>query len=204
MLSPRDGRLWVIGAAFLFAAGTLVCTQPTHASEEEEQEDRQRLAVFLDVLPGGSAEKAMIEYNQWRKSGGDRIPLDKPFTDLVEADQWKVRDLMERMYTAAGEGHDSFKTVALLLDKGLANPSEQFTKDGHSAEKINDKLSVLMAQARDHWIEKAIEKVVTGRKPAMKIGRSDSGNTTSGMKSDLDQTFYVYEWTRRRATGKRR
>ncbi len=171
-------------------------TAPVAAKQENEEEDRSRIAYVIEVVPKGTAEKAMVEYHKWTAEGGKSVPLDgkTAFGDLSDSQQKNVRGLMEKMYAAAGEDAHGFKHVALLLDKGLPTPSKEFLDAGYSAEKIPNELSVMMAQARDHWIEQTIQKVTKNKSPPIKICRSDSGNTTSGMKSDLDQTFYVYEW----------
>ena len=98
-----------------------------------------------------------------------------------------IKDLMVKMYGAAGQGKESFHTVALVIDKGLQAPSEEFKKNKYSADPVNNELSLVMAEARDHWIDEVIIEVA--QKNGWKVRRSDSGNQTSGMKSDLDQTF---------------
>ncbi len=158
------------------------------------EEERQRLAYFVDVLPGKGAERAMTVWNEWRKGGGAGVPLDgTPYTKLTEAQRAAVVTLMVDMYAVAGDAQKAFKTVALLLDKGLQHPSEAFKKAGHDAAPIRHEASLLMAEARDAMIEEAILEVARKHDPPWMIGRSDSGNQTSGMKSDLDQTFYVFE-----------
>jgi len=82
---------------------------------------------------------------------------------------------MKAIYQKAGKGTAAFKTVAHLI----------------STEKILDKHSVAMAQVRESEIEKLILEIA--REKGQRVARSDSGNVTSGMKSDLDQTFYVFE-----------
>ncbi len=98
---------------------------------------------------------------------------------------------MVSMYGAAGEGKEAFHNAALLIDKGLEAPSAEFKQKKFSGEKVNNALSLVMAEARDHWIDEVIIDVA--QKSGWKVRRSDSGNQTSGMKSDLDQTFYVFE-----------
>lgn len=158
------------------------------------EEERQRLAYFVDVLPGKSAERAMTVWNEWRKGGGAGVPLDgTPYAKLTDAQRAAVGTLMVDMYAVAGDAQKAFKTVALLLDKGLQHPSAEFTKAGHDSKPIQHEASLLMAEARDAMIEEAILEVAKRHDPPWMIGRSDSGNQTSGMKSDLDQTFYVFE-----------
>ena len=88
-------------------------------------------------------------------------------------------------------GKEAFHTVALVIDKGLEAPSEEFKAKKYSADPVNNELSLVMAEARDHWIDDVIIDVA--ERNHWKVRRSDSGNQTSGMKSDLDQTFYVFE-----------
>ncbi|GJL79009.1 MAG: hypothetical protein NPINA01_19980 [Nitrospinaceae bacterium] len=82
---------------------------------------------------------------------------------------------MIEIYKAAGEGSTAFKTLAHLIQEN----------------KISNQHSVEMAKHRERWIEEIVLKI--GEDNGWQIGRSDSGNTSSGMKSDLDQTFYVFE-----------
>lgn len=82
---------------------------------------------------------------------------------------------MEKIYRAAGNDAHAFKVVAKIIQDG----------------KIGDEHSQQMAALRDQWIDESIKRVA--EKNNWKIARSDSGNTSSGMKSDLDQTFYVFE-----------
>jgi hypothetical protein len=161
---------------------------PETAAEEEE---RTRAASFLEVESGSSspAEMAMTKYNEWLAKN-TAFPFTTPYEKLGATDQGKVKQLMLDLYKTAGSGKAAFQTVALLLDKGLPNPSAEFKAKKYSAEKIKGDLNVLMAQAREKWIEDIILKV---GKDKWKIARSDSGNIKSGVKSDVDQTFYVYE-----------
>jgi hypothetical protein len=113
------------------------------------------------------------------------------FESLGAGEQESVRKLMQSMYGAAGSGKEAFHTVALVMDKGLEVQSDDFKARKYSADPVNNELSLVMAEARDHWIDDVICEVA--QKNNWKVRRSDSGNQTSGMKSDLDQTFYVFE-----------
>jgi hypothetical protein len=108
-------------------------------------------------------------------------------------------DGMQRIYRAAGGDAHAFKVVATLIDKGL-DPATIVDKEafkGKLPEKGNlliaKEHSVQMAVQRDAWIERVIQEVASAHKPRLEVARSDSGNTDSGMKSDLDQTFFVFE-----------
>jgi hypothetical protein len=93
------------------------------------------------------------------------------------------------MYKAAGSGKEAFQTVAFLIDKGLPNPSDDFRKQ-YQITQITKDHNILMAKAREYWIEETILKVSNDK---WKVARSDSRNVKSGVKSDVDQTFYIYE-----------
>lgn len=81
---------------------------------------------------------------------------------------------MRSIYQAAGNDHGAFKLVAKLIAEG----------------KINDTHSQQMAVMRDQLIDARLKEI--GHANGWRIARSDSGNQTSGMKSDLDQTFFVF------------
>lgn len=165
--------------------------QTADTADQEERQERTRAATYVDVGTGSDApaEKAMVAYNLWLAKN-PTFPFKTPYEKLSGTDQAKVKQLMLSLYKAAGSGKAAFSTVALLLDKGLPNPSAEFKAKKYSAEKINGDLNVHMAAAREKWIEDMILKVASDK---WKIARSDSGNIKSGVKSDVDQTFYVYE-----------
>jgi hypothetical protein len=194
----------------LLLASTIVFTVCAYGAEDD---DRQRVIYkpvqIVELRIEGAAEKAMLEYQRWLSEPAGGVPLGKDvsFSKLSPAQQQRVTKLMVEMYKVAGGGSMSFKTVAKIIDKGLANPSEDYTKRGYSTDPIPNKLSILMAEAREAMIEKVILEL--GEQNGWKVGRSDSGNTTSGMKSDLDQTFYISkldpvtgEWVRVSTTDK--
>jgi len=200
--------------AVLLLTSLSLWAQPARDFKPKQPEERARLAYFVNIVsgPSGSLAKAMRVYGDWRKDKGANYAgwLEgenggkKSFADLNNDQKLAVRQLMEKVYTAAagfeGEGAKAFKKVGVLLDKGLENPSEKFIEDGYSKEKIPNDLNVLMAEARDYFADEMIKRVCSGRDPPMMLCRSDSGNMTSGIKSDLDQTFYVYE--KNKKTGK--
>ena len=84
-------------------------------------------------------------------------------------------ETMAKIYAAAGRDAKAFKKVAWLI----------------KSEEISGTHSIAMAEVREAAIQKIILEI--GREKNLRIARSDSGNVTSGMKSDLDQTFYVFE-----------
>jgi hypothetical protein len=79
--------------------------------------------------------------------------------------------------------------IPYAIDKGLPNPSDDFRKQ-YQITQITKDHNILMAKAREYWIEETILKVSNDK---WKVARSDSGNVKSGVKSDVDQTFYIYE-----------
>jgi len=147
-------------------------------AQEPDREPERARVVYLRAVrieKGGSAEAALKVYNDWRGGAGDAIPAS----------------VMERMYEAAGGGEKAFKTVALLIDKGLA--PEDVADKSLKTLQIRNEHSVQMAEIRERYIEDIIGEILGEKKGEWKVARSDSGNTSSGMKSDLDQTFYVFK-----------
>ena len=69
------------------------------------------------------------------------------FESLSPADQESIGQLMKNMYGQAGSGKEAFHTVALLIDKGLEAPSEDFKAKKYSSDAINNELSLVMAEA---------------------------------------------------------
>lgn len=137
-----------------------------------------RLAEIIEVSHEGNYLAAIKEYNKWMASGGGTdkaIPLD----------------VVEKMYKAAGEGKTAFKTVASLIQNGIELDDATAKKEGIAHKKIHDNHNVGMAQMRDVMIDAVINDVAA--KNGWIIGRSDSGNVKAGIKSDLDQTFYVFD-----------
>jgi len=154
----------------------LLFLAPIVSSEDrDEKEERPQVVFhFTEIKPGGSAEKALAEYNKWVE-GGARAE--------------KLPAAMEAMYRAAGGGSAAFKKVAHLIAKGL-KPGEVADKSLKHLQ-ISDAHSKQMARVREAEIKRVIHEILKSRKGEWKLGRSDSGNPDSGMKSDLDQTIYV-------------
>ncbi|MHC4669456.1 MAG: hypothetical protein ACYTFD_13720 [Planctomycetota bacterium] len=149
----------------------------SEGDEKEKEKERARVVFhFTEVKPGGSAEKALAEYSKWVNEGAD--PAKLPAT-------------MEAMYKAAGGGATSFKKIAHLIAKGL-EPGEVADKSLKHLQ-IDEAHSKQMAKVREANIERIVEDILKSKKGEWKIGRSDSGNPSSGMKSDLDQTMYVFK-----------
>jgi len=141
----------------------------------EEEDERARVVFhFTELKPGGSAEAALKVYNEWVANG---------------ADPGRLPSAMEAMYEAAGGGAKSFKKVAHLIAKGL-KPEEVSDKSLRHLQ-VDEAHSRQMAAIREANIESVLADILKSRKGEWKIGRSDSGNPDSGMKSDLDQTLYV-------------
>lgn len=176
-----------------------VWAQPTDDDPEDQTDDRRyRTLYVLQPIPGGTAEKAMIAYHE-HKPDVSVTPeqLSAMTLDQRRAALKPVADMMVEVYNVAGGGEKSFKNVAHLIAKGIEHPSEDFKKAGHDNAPIPDAMSVLMAHAREMMIDGVLETVMNhpdspiGEPGSWKVLRSDSGNTSSGMKSDLDQTLYV-------------
>jgi hypothetical protein len=174
---PRAG-FYNVGVKLRVPLLVLLVIAPSARSEGDEKEkEKERARVvfhFTEVKPGGSAEKALAEYNKWVNDGADPAKLPKT---------------MEAMYKAAGGGATSFKKIAHLIAKGL-EPGEVADKSLKHLQ-IDEAHSKQMAKIREANIERIVEDILKSKKGEWKIGRSDSGNPSSGMKSDLDQTLYV-------------
>ncbi|MEE8105858.1 MAG: hypothetical protein V3T86_10020, partial [Planctomycetota bacterium] len=177
--------------------GACLCLSPLPVSRAQEPADEesgnelleQRSAYIrarrllrkpspeiVTVKKGGSAEKALRVYNEWGGGPDAKIP------DSV----------MRNMYEAAGGDGKAFKTIALLVDKGL-EPENLKDPKGLKVLKIHESHSQQMARKRELWIEQKIEAILKSKKGQWRVARSDSGNPDSGMKSDLDQTFYLFK-----------
>jgi len=138
-----------------------------------------RLAEIIEVHHDGNYLEAMKEYNKWMNRPGGGV--DKPVP----------LDVMENMYKAAGGGKTGFKTIASLIQNGIELDEKTAKEHGITHTKIDDAHNVGMAQQRDVMIDAVINDVA--KKNGWIIGRSDSGNVKAGIKSDLDQTFYVFD-----------
>jgi len=183
--------LWTASSfAPLLAAALLACG-PTAAAQNRAATNAPpatatgtsartvyRLAEIIEVHHDGNYLAAMKEYNKWMAAGGG-------------ADKAVPQDIVEKMYKAAGEGKTAFKTVASLIQNGLELDDATAKKEGITHKKIHDNHNVGMAQMRDVMIDAVINDVA--QKNGWIIGRSDSGNVKAGIKSDLDQTFYVFD-----------
>ncbi len=179
----------ILLAAVLCIAAALHVAEGSAArpAGRQDEDKRARLAYFVNSIPGSNAEAALAEYNRF---------MAENTTLTVE----NAKGLLAKMYSAAGEGHEAHKTVALLIKEGLsqANTSgefnEAFNKGDFKYRQISEPDSVTLAKARDALIEEVTLKILEDHKAdGWVVARSDSGNVKSGMKSDLDQTFYVYK-----------
>jgi len=189
----RHGNLRLWHRAVFLVLATVMILAPVAAraaDEEEEEEGRSRYvyelhASVVESTPGGRAEAALAAYNKFKaKPGG-----------ITEAN---VGDLMREMYTAAGEGKEAFETVKMLIEGELdaSSTSKEFNDAGHQYRQILEGDSKVMGNARDAKIEGAMLKVLERHKSdpdgAWEVARSDTGNPDSGMRSDLDQTFFMF------------
>jgi hypothetical protein len=148
------------------------------------------------VAPGGPAERVLGLYNDFMNGAGRGFAW-RPGAPLSEGQLALMKTLMTTLYAAAAaDGADAHKTIALLISQGLSDSSvsdafqKTFQEKGHRHWQIGDEMSLAMAEARDVLIEQSVVEVA--RKNGWMIGRSDSGNPKSGMRSDLDQTFFVF------------
>ncbi len=178
------------------AAGKLV--PPVFGGEQGERDEQtarlSRLRV-VESVPGGSPEKLLILYNEFVRDAGSVLPAGSDGELSAEA-YTKLKGFVQQLYTEAARGGGSaHKKVALLISHPLdeSATSKPFNEAGYAHRQVSDAMSVLMAQTRDRMIEEAIVQVIEKhRSEGWEVARSDSGNPKSGMRSDLDQTFYVF------------
>ena len=177
----------------------LSCARQVLALETNTEHDahltRIAQARVVESVPGGSPEKLLIQYNEFLKGAGTGLS-GAAGGELSTEDYTKLRTFVQSLYTEAAKGGGSaHKKVALLISHALdeSATSEAFNEAGYEHRQISDTMSVLMAQTRDRMIEEAIVDVLEKhRAEGWEVARSDSGNPKSGMRSDLDQTFYVF------------
>ncbi|MCB9800219.1 MAG: PDZ domain-containing protein [Candidatus Omnitrophica bacterium] len=157
---------------------------------------RRYLAIFLALTLGlqtnGFILTGPLPFVYAAAPASVVVPTEAIQADSLETDpalevyrQWmqsgggeKValpENIMIDMYKAAGNDGYAFKHIAKLI------------AEGH----ILNNHSVDMAKQRDAWVEKLLFEMA--KEKGYQIGRSDSGNQASGMKSDLDQTIYVFK-----------
>ncbi|MEN6578012.1 MAG: PASTA domain-containing protein [Phycisphaerales bacterium] len=173
------------------------CLPPAVALAEGSGGDAHSARAHVaESAPGGSAEKLLILYNEFMRGGGNGLS-GASVSELSVEDYAKLKAFVQSIYTeAARDGGSAHKKVALLISHALdeSATSQAFNAGGYEHRQISDAMSVLMAQARDRMIEEAIVDVLEKhRAEGWEVARSDSGNPKSGMRSDLDQTFYVFK-----------
>ena len=195
---PRvRGALWCLGV-LLSSTLTAFGADPPELREDPAEDPRYRTLTIIQPVAGGNAEKAMMAYHRHK---ADVSVTPEQLSKMSLADRRKalapVVDMMVKMYNAGGGGAKSFKNVAHIIAKGIEKPSREFLEAGFDPAPVPDRTSVLMAHARETMIDGVLEKIMNdpkspiGEPGTWKILRSDSGNTSSGLKSDLDQTVYV-------------
>lgn len=183
--------------AFLLPVAILF-VPPVFGGEQGERDEQTaglaRLRV-VESVPGGSPEKLLILYNEFMRDAGSVLPAGSDGELSAEA-YTKLKGFVQQLYTEAARGGGSaHKKVALLISHTLdeSATSKVFNEAGYTHRQVSDAMSVLMAQTRDRMIEEAIVEVLEKhRSEGWEVARSDSGNPKSGMRSDLDQTFYVF------------
>ncbi|MEN6429050.1 MAG: PASTA domain-containing protein [Phycisphaerales bacterium] len=150
----------------------------------------------VESVPGGSSEKLLIQFNEFMAGDGSSLS-GASGGELSAEDYAKLKPFVQSLYAEAAKGGGSaHKRVALLISHALdeSATSKAFNEAGYQHRQISDAMSVLMAQTRDRMIEEAIVDVLEKhRAEGWEVARSDSGNPKSGMRSDLDQTFYVFK-----------
>jgi hypothetical protein len=140
--------------------------------------------------PGGVPEQVLALYNKFMDHRGNLPTAGRG--RLSEADLKTATELMRTLYVPAESSGDAHGTVALLIKQGLESDSlsEDF-KAKYKRTQIGEDASRLMASAREQMIEATILDVL-GKRKDLHVARSDTGNPDSGMRSDLDQTFFVF------------
>lgn len=189
------------GVAVLLLLATLAAfvTPSVQAAQRDDSQQQQgtryHYANVAESVPGGSSEKLLIMYNEFMGPDGPGSAIKStPDGKLSSEDYAKLKDFVQKLYTEAGKGGGSaHKKVALLISNKLdeSATSKTFNEGGYEHRQIGDDMSVLMAQARDRMIEEVVIDVLKAK--GWEVARSDSGNPKSGMRSDLDQTFYVFK-----------
>ncbi|MCB1282413.1 MAG: hypothetical protein KDB18_12905, partial [Salinibacterium sp.] len=146
----------------------LVVITGVSAQQPDEAEKRTRFVNFVSRLDPVVDIRSEVD-------AGRAPEIYKNWAATASADTAIPVAKMAEIYTAAGEGAKAFKTIAHLI----------------KTKAISNEHSIAMAEVREAEIQGLIKQI--GTENDWKIARSDSGNTSSGMKSDLDQTFYVFE-----------
>ena len=130
----------------------------------------------------------MEVYNKWLTDNGSLV--GQSYEAMSPDQRQSLHNLMSSLYAAAGEGEHAFKMVAYLVDHKLPEPSKAYRDKRYPVDQIHEAVSKNMAKARDAMIRELVASI--GEEQKWRVCISDSGNTESGMKSDLDQTVYVY------------
>jgi hypothetical protein len=162
---PSKIKLFSFLIAFILLWPTFLAASVTDQPDSQEEESRSRTVYFIPEI---------VEI----KPGGSADAALKIYQEWEQgaAKGAKVPAAkMIEIYKAAGGDDRAFKNIAFLIQGGEISPDH----------------SVDMAEHRERWIEEIVMEI--GKDNNWLIGRSDSGNTASGMKSDLDQTLYLYE-----------
>ncbi|MCU0916812.1 MAG: PASTA domain-containing protein [Planctomycetes bacterium] len=197
-LIPRIGSTFRILALALLLPAVILLVPPASANESGGREGQvagSARAHVVESVPGGAPEKLLILYNEFMRDAGGVLTAGAEGELSAEA-YVKLKDFVQRFYVEAGRGGGSaHKKAALLISHALdeSATSKAFNDAGYAHRQISDTMSVLMARTRDRMIEEAmVEALEKHRADGWEVARSDSGNPKSGMRSDLDQTFYVF------------
>ncbi len=197
-MTARRGWAW----GWVLLSALVVIAAPAGADGESEEAPGGEWP-YAYVRPPGLGE--VVE----TPAGVDASGLERQVAALLTQEAPVTREQMTGLYAEAvkalGDPHKAFKHVARLIDAAEKEQAERLASlpEGERAGgTVAKRRSVEMAQHREIWIEESLLRVCRGKPWA--FARSDSGNVSSGMKSDHDQTIYAFErkdgeWVRNEA-----
>jgi hypothetical protein len=137
----------------------------TGGPSESQDQDRRRY-VYLNLARAGRADIAIVHAQK-------RAEVQRIYEAFVATAGENARmdvEVMRRLY-----GVGDYATVKSLIEDGVV-------KGNHSLD---------MADLRTALILETQARIC--EEHGWKLYRSDSGNQSSGMRSDIDQTIYVYK-----------
>lgn len=149
------------------------------AGPSDERDDTR--FTYVNVVRFGKGQAEVVD--QARMEAVKKIYQDWAAKAGVDAPM--PREKMVEIYQAG-----DFKTVKSLIEDGTIQTVKPDQEKVAGQKKVRNH-SLDMA---DHRIVMCLEVLTDiAQKNGWKIYRSDSGNQTSGTKSDVDQTVYVYK-----------
>ena len=156
------------GTASHFSTLGLSSSEPARKQGQagpSDERDNTRF-TYVNIVRFGEGRAQVVD--RARMEAVKRIYLD--WVAKAGRDAPMPRDKMKEIYQAG-----DFKTVKSLVEDGTILKA-------HSLDMA------------DHRVALCLEVLTEiAKKNGWKVYRSDSGNQTSGMKSDVDQTVYVYK-----------